>query len=213
MNFNSVEEAIKIHKDEHGYNKGRIIQFTPGNQFFDLHRMRINWLVDNIKEGDKVLDVGCSGGEFIKYIKSKVDCECTGIDVNDSAINHAKEEGIDAFVCSVENLTLKDNSFDIVLMSEVLEHLYDPIVALKEIKRVLKPNGRLIGSVPHKDSYILKDKPASVYKYHARDYGADTLRSDLEKVFDNVIINTVLVNLIEIGQSPFWLVFKGGNNA
>ena len=174
-----------------------------------MHRMRIKWIVDNIEAGSKLLDIGCSAGEFITYIQTVVPCRVTGIDVNSGAIAVAQEHGIDAKVAQAEALPFADKTFDVCLLSEILEHLYNPLDCLSEARRVLKDNGMIIGSVPHRDSFILKNKPFDVYKFHARDYSPKLLREHLLKYFSKVVIKTVMVHLLEQGQSPFWLVFKG----
>lgn len=207
--FNTLEEAIDIHAKHHGYSEGRVKHFTPGTEFFDMHRKRIGWIVEQIPESIYLLDIGCSGGEFITYIKSLKDIDCIGIDVNESAVKAAISQGVFARVGRAESLPFSDNRFDVVLLSEVLEHLYDPLPALKEANRVMRDGGVVLGSVPHKDSFMLQNKSAKDYMFHARDYTPELLRSHLETYFDNVIIKTVLVNLLDHGQSPFWLVFKG----
>ena len=55
-----------------------------------------------------------------------------------------------------QSLPFKDNSFDVVVMAEVLEHLPYPNITLGEIKRVLKTNGKFIGNLPL--AYHLKDR-------------------------------------------------------
>jgi len=52
------------------------------------------------------------------------------------------------YCCSADNTLIERDSFDIALLSEVLEHIESPIVVLKEMKRILKPNGKLILTMP-----------------------------------------------------------------
>ncbi len=95
--------------------------------------------------GHRILDVGCGIGVFGKEL-NKRGFECVGIEWDDAI---AKEAGrsIEAYFMSAEELEFEDDSFDTVIMFEVLEHLRSPEKALQEIKRVTRKN--LILSVPN----------------------------------------------------------------
>ena len=90
---------------------------------------------DGIK-GKKVLDVGCAGGHLGTEIK-KLGNEVTGIDISDVLIKEA------------ENIPFNEGYFDIVILSEVIEHLFFPEITLEKIKNVLKKDGRLIITTPN----------------------------------------------------------------
>lgn len=67
------------------------------------------------------------------------------------------------YVGDVQKIPLPDNSFDTVLCAEVLEHVPEPLQALKEIRRVLKPNGYLVMSTPL--LMYLHNEPHDFYRY------------------------------------------------
>ena len=99
----------------------------------------------------RVLDAGCGGGGFAKAIKHyRPDLEVYGVDVNKEAIKRAKkdDEGVNFKVGSVNKLAFKDESFDTVVVTDVLEHLDRPQVALKEIGRVLKVDAVFSAFIP-----------------------------------------------------------------
>lgn len=84
----------------------------------------------------------------------------------------------------------KNNSFDIVIACEILEHLHDTGFFLKEIKRILKPKGNLVMSVPnvcsmkYRLAFLLGRIPAhasKVYGYHVRDFNKSDLINTIEK--------------------------------
>lgn len=99
----------------------------------------------------RVLDVGCSTGEFLRFIQPFFK-EIAGVDISDAAIKKAKAKGIEkVFQVDIEyqKLPFENNNFDLVFCLEVLEHLFSEKNCLSEIKRVLKPKGLLLVSVPN----------------------------------------------------------------
>lgn len=96
-----------------------------------------------------VLDVGCGGG-YLSEAVAALGYNVTGIDTSESSIESARvharksELKIDYRVCSVFEICFPDNTFDVVIASDVLEHVGDVSRALAEIHRVLKPGGKLV---------------------------------------------------------------------
>ncbi len=89
----------------------------------------------------KVLDIGCGEGYITKHIKEyKKGLVVEGIDFYDEVIEIAsvRYPEIKFSQGSVYNLPYQDNSFDLLILSEVLEHLEEPVTAINEIKRVSK---------------------------------------------------------------------------
>ncbi len=90
-----------------------------------------------IKKGP-VLDLGCGDGIFLEYLKSK-EISGIGLDISERAIELAKKRGIDCQVFDLsERLPFDDNSFEVVTLVDVLEHLFMPREILKEAHRVTK---------------------------------------------------------------------------
>ena len=92
----------------------------------------------------KILDYGC-GSRPYEHLFSRA-TKYTGIDVTSSGHNHETSK-VDVFFDGVR-IPFPDSSFDSVVAFEVFEHLFDLPNALSEINRVLRPNGRLLISVP-----------------------------------------------------------------
>ncbi len=107
--------------------------------------------VSLIKESSgKILEIGIGDGEFISNIKEK-SFDIIGLDVfpNENLL----KKGFDIRKCDLnKGIPFKRNSFDILIGLEILEHLYNPYEMMKEIKRVLKPNGYTIISMPNSAS-------------------------------------------------------------
>ena len=96
------------------------------------------------KKSKSVLDVGCYDLFFSDNLK-KMGYSCVSIDISPRKKEILKQ--------SVEKLAFKDHSFDIVLCLEVLEHIKNPIKALKELRRVAK--NQLILSVPYEPFFTI----------------------------------------------------------
>ncbi|MDP7323689.1 MAG: class I SAM-dependent methyltransferase [Candidatus Woesearchaeota archaeon] len=100
------------------------------------------------KQFDKTLDFGCGVGANLSMLR-KISKNVIGIDYSQKAIDYCANRGYDHAVrMSGDNLEFEENSFDLVLCSDVLEHIEDDKTALKEIARVLKPGGILLFTVP-----------------------------------------------------------------
>jgi len=117
-----------------------------------LQALRLRWCLKDL-EGVKgrVLELGCGAGGMVKAIKFyRPDLEVIGIDVNKEAIREAKkdDEGVEFMVMDAKKLRFKDKSFSAVVSFDVLEHIEDVKVVLKEAYRVLKQGGVFHNFVP-----------------------------------------------------------------
>jgi ubiquinone/menaquinone biosynthesis C-methylase UbiE len=100
----------------------------------------------------RTLDVGCGEGHMIEYFKQQgLIGNYVGVDLNPDKVSHASinHPTCNYMAADVGALAFKSNTFDCVLAAEMLEHLPDPALALKEIKRVAKSGAYFIVSVPH----------------------------------------------------------------
>jgi SAM-dependent methyltransferase len=75
----------------------------------------------------------------------------TGIEVDPVAAGFARAAGLDVHECSIENHPLQPGSFDAITFSHVLEHLHDPVGAIAECAKLLRPGGVLWLAVPNLD--------------------------------------------------------------
>ena len=96
----------------------------------------------------RVLDLGCRSGALTRHILEGN--EVVGLDVDQVALARAESLGIQPVVADVEEpLPFGDASFDAVVAGELLEHLRFPDAVVAEIRRVLRPGGVVVGSVPN----------------------------------------------------------------
>jgi len=96
----------------------------------------------------RILSVGCGVGGEVFFLKQFG--KIYGIDVNETAIEYCKKAGLgdDVMQANAESIPFGDNTFDIVFILDVLEHVRDDKKAMREIYRVLKKDGLLVLTVP-----------------------------------------------------------------
>lgn len=104
-----------------------------------------------VKKGP-VLDLGCGDGLFLFELKKR-GISGTGLDISDRAVEKAQAKGLDVrwFDFSAKELPFPEDSFENVVLLDVLEHLYNPSSVLKEADRVSK--GSVVFSVPNFNSF------------------------------------------------------------
>lgn len=134
-----------------------------------------------IKPDDKILDIGALNSPFTKGLTNQV----TAIDIlpdenafgfSDKTLNKLrKRPNIETKVMDAQKMDFAENLFDIVILTEVLEHIPNDKAAAKEIIRVLKPSGLLLLTVPHLERVPLEGG----IKEHFRHY----IKQDLIDLF------------------------------
>ena len=125
----------------------------------------------------KILDIGCGTGENINFLSrfGKV----TGIDISERAIKFCKKRRLENVkIGKAEALPFKENGFDLVTMLDLLEHLKDDLLALREAFRVLKPRGRILITVP---SYRFLWSGHDEALHHQRRYSKKELEEKVKK--------------------------------
>ena len=98
------------------------------------------------KDGDRVLDVACGTGLVASRVNvvSNAACKITGIDINETMLDYAKRNSdIDWHLGSATELPFADGSFEVVLCQQGLQYFPDRALAMREMRRVLTPGGRL----------------------------------------------------------------------
>jgi ubiquinone/menaquinone biosynthesis C-methylase UbiE len=113
-------------------------------------------------DGKQMLEIGCGRGGFACWLaKNHPGLGLTAADFSRSAIRQgstfAAEQGLNQIQWRMEDIqaiSVVDNSFDIVISCETVEHLPNPALALKELARVLKPGGTLVLTTPNYGNLI-----------------------------------------------------------
>lgn len=100
----------------------------------------------------KLLDVGCGGGRLLNRMKKR-GWQVEGTDFDEQAAQRvASRYGIKTHVGDLPQCGLPDDNFDAIVMSQAIEHLYDPKATLRECLRILKPGGLLVMTTPNAHS-------------------------------------------------------------
>lgn len=93
--------------------------------------------------------MGCGVGILLNRLKTEKQCDVFGVDISPKAIEIALQSGISGKVCKLPQLPLESESFDVVIATEVIEHLDNPKITIRQMCRVLRPGGMLILSTPN----------------------------------------------------------------
>jgi len=105
-----------------------------------LQKERLDWLKKNI-EG-RILEVGCATGYVLQYVGGHV-----GVDINPERLEVARQRGLEVYLMDATDLKFPDNSFDTVLLPEVLEHL-EPEQAVKSLREALRVGRKVLITLP-----------------------------------------------------------------
>ncbi len=164
--------------------------WNPHGKFKPLHDItpiRLEFITSRVKkylnlplQKTSVLDVGCGGG-LISEPLARIGCNVTGIDASDININiakeHAKNLDIHYMKMLVEDLVKEKQKFDLILALEVLEHIDNIEIFIRNCFNLLKPGGLLIFSTMNRTiksfmqsiliaEYVLKWLPKGTHNWH-----------------------------------------------
>jgi SAM-dependent methyltransferase len=116
----------------------------PGSEYTPAafrHYIRRTALLAELKriEFKTMLDVGCAEGFFMNAVRDQSGAETWGVDISDAAVRKARQNfGFNVAAADATNLPFADDTFDIVLSTETIEHVLDPDKMVAEMKRVAR---------------------------------------------------------------------------
>lgn len=137
--------------------------------------------------GGKLLDIGCGYGFFLQEMKSR-GWEVNGIEISQTGREYARNRwDMEVFAEPLENLQLPGDTFDVVTLFYVIEHVLEPLDLLKAVKRILKPKGLVLLRWPHSTPIVRLLGPLSrkldLYHtpYHLYDFSSKTIEKLLNQ--------------------------------
>lgn len=106
------------------------------------------------QDGGRLLEIGCGSGVMLENMQER-GWDVTGVEIDPMAVAHARSRGLDVREGSLPSQSFEENSFNVVTMSHVIEHLHDPRTILVECLRILRPGGRLVLVTPNTEALSL----------------------------------------------------------
>lgn len=172
----------------------------------------------------KILDVGCGTGYNIEFLKGQGYIDVYGLDFAPEALEFCSSRGLQMVTCgNLAELPYASETFDMITALDIIEHLDDDLQGLAELKRILKPGGKLVIFVPAlMFLWSLQDDVS----HHRRRYNAQELQTKVRQVgleidkltyansllFPVVLVGRLLLRLVrdrvnlisEADMSPNW---------
>lgn len=134
----------------------------------DRFDTRSAFLLGSVSAGDSVLDLGCGDGAFSIGLRD-AGAQVVGVEVSEEAARRARARGVDVrVVVPGEPLPFEDASFDMVWAGEVVTHVADLAPLLSEVRRVVRPEGRVLVTVPDHSPVRLLALALSPRRFAAR---------------------------------------------
>lgn len=123
-------------------------------RFIPYFKEYVGLSILNVKSkwGSRLLDVGSGNGEYLDKMRS-FGWEVEGVETDPKAADFAcKKYNLKIHIGNLSDCKIPSESFDVITMNHVIEHVYDPEKLLLECKRILKPGGRLVILTPNTES-------------------------------------------------------------
>jgi SAM-dependent methyltransferase len=151
------------------------------------HLHRYMW-ASTLVRGKRVLDLASGEGYGANLLAGQASYVC-GVDVDEAAVRHAAEKyarpNLHFLAGSITAVPLSNNqSFDVILCFEAIEHIEEHDALLSEVKRLLKPEGLFVVSTPNKDVYDAGGEGSN--PFHVKELTFDEFNALLSKHFSSV---------------------------
>jgi len=129
--------------------KSTYVRINDVNKLCKINLERFKKTAEQISNNSRILEIGFGEAFLPHFLEGKKYC-WRGMEYDQELAISAKEQGFDAYCASADDIWKEeDNSYDVVVFMNVLEHIENQQFALREAKRVLKGGGIVIGTVPY----------------------------------------------------------------
>lgn len=180
-------------------------------------------LIELVKDGSMVIDVGCSSGYFGKRLIDEKGCIVRGIEIDEIKANEAKMFYKDVYTSSIEDeifLNSIKEKFDTVIFADVIEHIQNPKPVLMLAGRWLNDDGYILLSVPNVGHWsVIKNLVFGKFEYeelglldrnHLRFYTRKSIERLLGECDLDIVLrdSTLGIFVDDIKRSSHWVRFK-----
>jgi SAM-dependent methyltransferase len=180
-------------------------RFVPSEmhgQLVEAEHMARYWWATAFCQGRRVLDAGCGLGYGAKMLKQAGAAEVVAVDLSEAVIEVARQAVSDDVICQIadlRSLPYGEDSFDLVVCFETIEHVDEQDRVLDQLARVLRPDGLLLISSPNRRHYV----PGN--PHHRHEYVPAELCAALESRFQAVRLvpqHAMLASVISSTEEP-----------
>lgn len=145
--ISQVKQAVYWYK--HGYTHlepSGLFKFLAAilSPFYNLDKP------DYVENG-KLLDVGCGSGRYLATMRS-LDWDVQGVELSEDGLKVCLASGLPVHHGDLKSASFSDDSFDVITVRHVIEHIREPHPFMAELARILKPGGKLIIVTPNSDA-------------------------------------------------------------
>jgi SAM-dependent methyltransferase len=149
---NSNEDIFSYFSEEYIENDKLLEASFGKNREQPLRQVALS--IERIKDGGKILDVGCAGGYFLERFFRKRSWETWGVELSRFAGARAAERGIHVHIGDIHSACFAPIFFDVITVLDTFYYFPEPRGELRAIRKVLKPDGLLIIELPPANSQI-----------------------------------------------------------
>jgi SAM-dependent methyltransferase len=138
------------------------------------HELVVSQIAPALFERSRVLEIGCGRGEFVRRLIGTIgtprllmaaDFAGSAVQLGRRRLEQSSGRRVCWSVASIQDIPVADGTFDLVISCETIEHVVDPVRAMREIHRVLRPGGTLLLTTPN---YL---GPMGLYRMYLRAVG------------------------------------------
>ncbi len=157
-----------------------------GENTWRTYENKYRYIISLVPDGSQVLDIGCGVGMLLRKLKeARPGIQGVGADISAKAVAYVRQQGFEGVVGGFPALALGGERFDVILATEVLEHLSNPDEAVQEVVRLLKPDGKATLTVP--DDCLGPDDEVQ----HLRKYSRESFQAQLSPYFARIEITSI----------------------